>query len=269
MPSNVSLMELLSGQSLDDQQYEILQAISLWLNSEDKDYHTGLELLAPHCRNRMLLLNLQKKQNSFNRQKLDYELGKLIASPELLKMGAVPVKVLVLQSSPVEIKPTESEQEPVQVDQEESLQEALKDRQDRIDAIILTQKELYQRKTELSNQLVASGDSNDPAVVAERLLLVQESENVEAHYNQLAEQKERLLAGIQEPATEPTQAITIEHQSRLNELKLRRKALAPNVTKARKAFEAKPDDVLKQEKLARLEAELREIDDQIKLLSEP
>lgn len=48
--------------------------IKNWLESADKDYETGLVLLAKNSKNRVLIQNLNRKQNS---DKLEYELKKI------------------------------------------------------------------------------------------------------------------------------------------------------------------------------------------------
>jgi|GEM_PF-5563099 len=232
------------------------QEIQAWLDNPEAEYASGLALLSRYCRNRILIQTLMKKQSQVNCEKLTYELSKLLTQPELLESQPSEAKVVVLSS------PNTPHISIVDLaDSTIALAE--------IEAITLKQSELYARKAELSNLLVASGDSNEPQAVADRMLLIEHVTAIEEQYRELAEQKERLshLAQSEPEQTDEQAQQQAEAKASLDSLKLQRTRLAPNLSKARKAAEADPGSTLKAEKLAKLEAEMADIDEKIKLLS--
>lgn len=60
-----------------------MNEIQKWLTSDSKDYTAGVQLLAKHTSNRVLINQLMKKENSWNKDKLTYELSKLVDNPEV------------------------------------------------------------------------------------------------------------------------------------------------------------------------------------------
>ncbi|MDJ1468167.1 hypothetical protein [Xanthocytophaga flava] len=285
------------------------QTIFDWLRSEDKEYFHGLALLSKHCRNKILLNNLLKRENPYNMDKLTYELEKLIegiALPEAFAPEDT-AEDLTNNTDLTKADPTdETEQKATQQNQlPESAQSANQSQpatdqisaepakpakqtpaeqivaevkpakqpaaESELEQITLLQSALYKEKSELSNKLIELGDSNEPAVVANRLAIIEHISAIEAEYNQLADRKVIIAQPDYQQPVEPTaeeQQAKAAAQAKLDRLKLQRKALAPNLSKAKKAAEENPTDIKKAEKFAILETQIRELDLEIKLLTE-
>lgn len=65
--------------------------VQQWLDSEERDYATGVQLFAQYSRNRSLLHLFQRKTSA---EKLAYELGKLAAQPQLTAIKSIPGVIL-------------------------------------------------------------------------------------------------------------------------------------------------------------------------------
>lgn len=55
---------------------QLQDKIQAWLNSPEKDFFSGIDLLSKTTSNRMLIRNLSRKENNYSREKLIYELKK-------------------------------------------------------------------------------------------------------------------------------------------------------------------------------------------------
>jgi hypothetical protein len=84
---------------------ELNDQIRAWLDSSDKDFYTGLSLLQKVSRNKVLVMNLGKKQNHKHLDKINYELS------NYLKVNYQPIKpaepIKVAKEKPIETKPIE------------------------------------------------------------------------------------------------------------------------------------------------------------------
>jgi hypothetical protein len=76
------------------------EAITTWLNSPDKNYQQGLDLLGGHHRNRYLLRSLRLRENKTNRAKMEYELRKVAKHLPIkpAQKEAKPMEAPVLQT---------------------------------------------------------------------------------------------------------------------------------------------------------------------------
>jgi hypothetical protein len=133
-----------------------------------------------------------------------------------------------------------------------------------IDSLTLLMQQVYNQRCQLSNSLAELPEADGPQVVAEVLRLQEE-------YNALSEKRRRLTTGQpveQEPAPASADAPAGEPAPVVDRAKLieERGNLRSRVSKAKKAADAKPDDQLKAEKLAKLQAELEVLEMQIKQL---
>lgn len=134
-----------------------------------------------------------------------------------------------------------------------------------LEEIVAEQSRIYTEKAQLSNTLADLGDSNEEISRAQRKMVVDQILALEEKYNALAEKKKLIEAGQvpAEPAVEAAPEKTLDK----SELLQRRNNLRSNLTKAKNALAAKPDDVNKQVKVAKLSAELEELEIQLKLRS--
>jgi hypothetical protein len=218
-------------------------------------YRAGVLLLQDHGSNRSLVNTLLKKESAAHRDKLRYELVKIGCNGRLedvsevmshFSQGAtVPVLEPVLTISEPE---TAAAPEPLSLDAQAAV-------------ATLTQRmqQVHNQRCQLSNTLAGLPEADGPRVVAEILALQEQ-------YNELAGQRQRLQAGGAVPAEPATPAKTGAPVVDRAALLQQRGNLRSQVSKARKVTEAKPDDQLKVEKLAKLLAELEELELQIKHL---
>ncbi len=206
-----------------------MDLIKKWLDSETQDYEEGLTLLRKYSRNRTLVNILSRKENTANREKLAYELGK-VEVPATDQDQDEPTAPN--PSSPVPVNPaTPSPAEP-------------------LDLLIAEMQRLYTERCHLSNTLADILSDDVRAQVAGDILKLQED------YNALAEKKTYFeahghfpeavekSAGAQTPDASNDKAELIGSLSNLRSQR----------SKAKAALAKHPDDVLKQEKLAKLDA---------------
>ena len=81
------------------------QQIKNWLEAEEKDFYQGISLLQKVCRNKVLVMNLGKKETPKNLDKINYELSvylNVIYQPVTSKIEEQP-KI----EEPIETKPIE------------------------------------------------------------------------------------------------------------------------------------------------------------------
>jgi hypothetical protein len=249
---------------------EEVQAIVDWLQAGDAaDYNAGLQLLDQHSKSRTLVNMLRKKDSPNNREKLRYELIKAGCAQNMEEVahvvkvfgqvteqvaGAVAQVGLTLgQGVDIALGP----EEPAPVEVPEAVRAE-------VDDITLLMQKLHNERCQMSNQLADVAEAEAPQLVA-RILSHQNQ------YNALAEKRRVLAAGpapaegaAEQPAPEQTAAAPSGPDRA--ELISRRGNLRSQVSKAKKAAEAKPDDQLKAEKLAKLQVELTDLELQIKRL---
>jgi hypothetical protein len=81
------------------------QQIKNWLEAEEKDFYQGISFLQKVCRNKVLVMNLGKKETAKNLDKINYELSRYLNAdyhPVLVKEVEKP-----LLEEPIETKPIE------------------------------------------------------------------------------------------------------------------------------------------------------------------
>lgn len=150
-----------------------MKEVFQWLQSENKDYNKGVELLAAHCSNKFLVNTFQKSSAQFSLEKLIVELKKVIGMPiaDIAMNKPIPVMHFEIDTTPIkEVKivtdPVNPPTDPIQLLGIE------------IPKIIQNAKEIYSglrtKIREIDNTLFNLGTSNDPDICAQRSNLLNE-----------------------------------------------------------------------------------------------
>jgi hypothetical protein len=248
-----------------------LEAVFTWLDArEQADYRAGVLLLQEHSGNRGLVNNLLKKESANNREKLVYELVKVLCEGRMddvnevfnhfaqAVQGATPALIEV--AAAVEPEP---ESEPVDP---EHVPEAV---QAQVDIATQLMSQAHNQRVQLSNSLADLDEADAPRVVGEILRL-------QNQYNALFEKRRRLIAGEQvaEPLTDINVGESTDAETSMapvldrGELVKQRSNLRSNISKAKKnAAEAKTEEKRNEyaQKAAKLEVELGTVEMQLAL----
>lgn len=234
-----------------------LEPVLAWLEAGDAgDYDAGLLLLGQHGRNRHLVQQLGRRESVLNREKLRYELIKVSCEGRMddvneavshfaaAVQGAVPA-IAAFAAAAVAIEPEQPA--PAVVPAE---------RQAEVNELTVLMSQLYNQKAKLSNTLGDVSEAEAPGVVAQVL-------DLQKQYNALAEKRKLTAAG--QPTAAPADEVPAdEPKATVVELMTQRTNLRSRVSKAKAAADKAPNDVLKAEKLAKLQVELNALDLTIK-----
>ncbi len=228
-----------------------MEEIKNWLESEEKDYQQGILLLTKYGRNRVLANILSRKQNNANQQKLTYELGKIAGRPftpeEVIKLlPAVELKVVAdvgTTGKKIEI----------------ALGSVSDTAEKMLDDLVAEMQKLYTDSALLSNTLADQTSDEARAKVASDIL------GMKDRYNSLAETKRYFEENGKFPPA-PAAAPAPDASNDKGELFKVRNNLRSQRTKAQAAVDKKPGDVAKQEKLAKIQVELNNVEAKIKIL---
>ena len=235
-----------------------MNALKQWLESEKKDYDEGLKLLSQYSKNRSLIANLNRRENAQNRKKLEYELCKIELPAE--------EETTIPDSSPNPPQDEETPATPKQITVEINtdstpvlpIQQALSP----LDELVAEMQRLYTSKCQLSNCLADLESDEARAEVAAQVQAHQDA------YNALAVKKSYFEehGKFPEEPVEMTAGVTAENTNDRAELIILLGNLRSQRSKAKKAVEADPENVEKQEKLAKITVEAQAVADKIKLL---
>jgi hypothetical protein len=241
-----------------------LEAVFTWLDArEQADYRAGVLLLQEHSGNRGLVNNLLKKESANNREKLVYELVKVLCEGRLGDVNEVlnhfaqavqgATTSLIEVAAAVELEP---EPEPAGPEQVPEAMQGL------VDDLSVLMSRLHNERVQLSNTLADIEEADGPQVVGKILSL-------QNQYNALFEKRRRLAAGEQvaeqpnpAPDGEQTDAPVIDRA----ELVKQRGNLRSNISKAKKnAAEAKTEEKRNEyaQKAGKLEVELNMVEMQL------
>jgi len=300
-----------------------MNEIKQWLESEDKDFETGLRLLSKHGRNRALVSNLGRKQSQFNQDKLAYELGKielpaepevavepddlrplyklngeyrivmvdaiahgvehqqlnelydgLLAKQEVIKEPVAPAPDSALTNETGSTLPNEPAPDSAPANEPDSTLPnepapdsapandlpTVNEPVNPLDGLIAEMQRLFQERVRLSNTLADMETDEARESVAAQVLAHQNA------YNALAVKKSYFEEHGKFPEA-PAAAPAPDATNDKSELLQVRNNLRSQRTKAKTALLNKPEDVVKQEKLAKIEIELGAVEAKIKLLS--
>lgn len=245
-----------------------LEPVIAWLEAgEAADYRAGVLLLQEHSRQRGLVNNLLKKESVANREKLHYELVKLIcggntdsltevlqhfaahAHDAAAQLGIAAAAVApFVQAVTVAVDALATEPEFDQVDPAA---------QAHVDICTQLMTQAYTQRVQLSNSLATLDPADGPRVVGEILAL-------ENQYNALAEKRRRLATGEPAPAAEPAAeaAAPVDRAALVQQ----RGNLRSNLSKTRKKAEEAKSEEKKSEyaqKAGKLEVELNLVEMQL------
>lgn len=228
-----------------------MENIREYLQGENPDYQAGVDLLRKHHKNRNLVNTLQRKETAGNVAKLRYELAKLAGDPA---PATLPLPLVV---EPAPAATPEAPSEPGLAELAVALApEALA----QVEELTRQLAETHNQKAALSNQL---GDCESRA---ERYHVVQEIEQKQTQYNELAAQKQAIVTTGALPAA-PQE---LSPEAHATELVKRRNNLRSNLSKARKSAEAAKTEAKRSEyeqKAGKLEVELTEVELRLKALA--
>jgi hypothetical protein len=218
-----------------------LEAVLAWLEADAAaDYQAGVLLLQKHTGNRSLVNILLKKESATNRQKLQYELVKLVCGGRMQEVGetlshfaqAVQGATDALGSLVTTVLPVSEEQAPTPLEYAE-LPESVRSQ---VDELTQLMSQAFNQRVKLSNTLADIEEADGPRVVSEIL-------GLEKQYNELFEKRRRLRAGelLEEQATPGAEQLTAPVLDRADLVK-QRNTLRSNISKAKKkAAEAQSD----------------------------
>lgn len=280
-----------------------MEEILNWLESESRNYQVGLALLGRHSQKTSLVAYLGKKQNQETEEKLAYELEKLIRevyepteeketriavfqpeaeesaeaetlaeTEETTEPATGRIKLFnpeEKQESAADEKPsdgriklfkapTEVQPDPLKVGAVThiAVDGQLADRQALLDDIEKEMSKVFTLRAILSNSFSEDQTDEQRKDISDRI------ESFTQQMHELGVKRDLIHDGqLVDPAAEPVETSNPAKA----ELQLKRRNLASNVTKAKKAYELDRDNALKQEKYAKLAQELQDLDMQIKL----
>jgi hypothetical protein len=226
-----------------------MKEVFQWLQSENKDYNKGVELLAAHCSNKFLVNTFQKSSAQFSMDKLIVELKKVIGMPiaDIAMNKPIPVMNFGIESTLIkEVKiitdPVDPPTGPIQTLGIE------------IPKIIKDAKEIYSglrnKIREIDNTLFNLGTSNDSDIcdqrsklIVERTPLIELSDKIYVLKEEYfvtkiipADLEELLKIAIGEKKAEEPKDLTIEEKIKaMTDLELhnRKRNIVTQITKYR------------------------------------
>lgn len=236
-----------------------MSKLKQWLESETKDFDEGLKLLSRYSKNRSLIASLNRRENAQNRKKLEYELNKFEHLAEEEEETIIPNNS---QTPPQDDKEPENPQK-ITVEINTGTPAPMAAVVSPLDELVAEMQRLYTSRCQLSNCLAELEDDKARAEVVAQVLAHQDA------YNALAIKKAYFdeHGKFPEAPVELTAGVTAENTNDRAELIILLGNLRSQRSKAKKAVETDPENVEKQEKLAKISVEAQAVADKIKLLS--
>jgi hypothetical protein len=222
----------------------IQEEIKEWINSIEKDFYLGLSLLQKVCRNRVLVMNLGKKETPNNLEKIYYELGKYLNLD--YKPINPPEAVEMAPAKPIDTKPIE------ETDYD------IKSLPDPVQKLFIQKRGFYLERNKLSQQVQdeTKGQTVIPKSVQELVVSILELDEMIKAIDSKVEYYWRygaLPVDGKTPVDDQQKKITLED--------IRKKIKNQNtyVTKARQRFEKNPENLRYAEELQKKIYELKEL----------
>jgi len=239
-----------------------MEEIKSYLEQEEKSYQDGITLLSKYCANRMLVNTLSKKESTAHWMKLEHELNKVVENAPAAKFP-----VVATITPPAAPAAPANPDEPgaganVVVNLQPRPNAVLPGTNAEYDSLITDRGRLFNERCTLSNSLA------DAATDEERLEIANKIEAIEANRKTMLDKIIHFEQHGSFPAAAPAKADPEQTEMDKADLIKTRNNLRSQLSKAKKAALAKPDDVAKQEKLAKLEVELNSVELQLKLITE-
>jgi hypothetical protein len=218
--------------------------IKNWLEAEHKDFYLGLSLLQQVCRNKVLVMNLGKKQTPKNLDKINYELSiylKVLYQPVLLDVIEEPKPTEPIQSKPIE----ETEFD-------------VKELPDQVQKLFTQKRGLYLERNKLSQQVQdeSKGETVVSKPVQEKVKSILEIDELIKAVDSKVEyywKHGALPVDAAQPINEEQRKVTLE------QIRKQIKNQNTYVTKARQRFEKNPENLRYAEDLQKKLYELKEL----------
>ena len=220
------------------------QEIKNWLEAEEKDFYLGLSLLQKVCRNKVLVMNLGKKETVKNLDKINYELSGYL-------------KVLY---QPVILKPVEKpkKQDPIETKLIEETEFDVKALPDQVQKLFIQKRGFYLERNKLSQQV--QDETKGQTVVSKS---VQEKVKSILEIDELIKAVDSKVEYYWKHGALPLDAeVQIdEEQKKISLEQIRKQIKNQNtyVTKARQRFEKNPENLRYAEDLQKKLYELKEL----------
>jgi hypothetical protein len=234
-----------------------IEKIKEWLESEDKNYQEGLALASQVINNRMLLGHLHKKENAHNRDKLNYELSKIVDAEYKPLPEVLPATVPSVEET-VEIV---GEVEFTDVNQDTSEREKfMKTLPEAVQLLYSNKRSAYNKRNQISQamqDLTVDGQEFDQDHL-EGLKKEADGydEEIKAIDSQLDYYHQNGVLPIKQVAGEPVTITADQKKVRLEELKKLIENKQTAVSKMKSKVAKSPDNLTYGTDLAKLEAEL-------------
>lgn len=215
-----------------------------WLASEVKDFYQGLSLLQKVCRNKVLVMNLGKKETPRNLDKINYELA------IYLKEEYKPVVVIE--------EPKSKAEKPIEFKSIEETEFDLKSLPDPVQKLFIQKRSLYLERNKLSQEVqdATKGQTVIPTAVQEMVKSILEIDELIKTADSKVEyfwKHGALPVDGGAPVDEQQKKISLE------EIKKKIKNQNTYVTKARQRFEKNPENLRYAEDLQKKLYELKEL----------
>jgi hypothetical protein len=231
--------------------------ISEYLSDPKRDYFEGVQLFGKYSKNKALLGTFTRKENAYNKEKLEYELGKIgEVAVEQVATKTEPAKV---ETPVIPLNAVEPAKEPEQLSQEQA---------DKLVEYDIRLKNLYVERCRLSNELAETPDEQLKAKADEVLAKL-------AEYNAVFLERKALS---QKPLDEDHPTTEAEKQSspkpvdpQIAVLKAEMQPFREKISKLKAKIADKPTNPKIAEwktDLAQSEASLLDLETKKKLLEE-
>jgi hypothetical protein len=220
------------------------EQIKDWLEGEEKDFYQGISFLQKVCRNKVLVMNLGKKETAKNLDKINYELSRYLST----------------DYHPVEIKEVEKPK-PEEIIETKPIEETVFDVNslpNQVQKLFIKKRSLYLERNRLSQQV--QEETKGQTVVSK---LVQEKVKSILEIDELIKAVDSKVEYYWKHGALPLDAEQQidEEQKKITLEQIRKKIKNQNtyVTKARQRFDKNPENLRYAEDLQKKLYELKEL----------
>lgn len=220
------------------------QEIKNWLEAEEKDFYQGISLLQKVCRNKVLVMNLGKKETPKNLDKINYELS------VYLKVSYQPVTSKIEEQPKIE--------EPIETKPIEETGFDIKDLPNQVQKLFVQKRGFYLERNRLSQQVQeeTKGQTVVSKAVQEKVKSILEIDELIKAVDSKVEyywKHGALPVDAEQQIDEEQKKVTLE------QVRKQIKNQNTYVTKARQRFEKYPDNLRYAEDLQKKLYELKEL----------
>jgi hypothetical protein len=220
------------------------QEIKNWLEAEEKDFYQGISLLQKVCRNKVLVMNLGKKETPKNLDKINYELS------VYLNVIYQPVTSKIEEQPKIE--------EPIKTKPIEETGFDIKDLPNQVQKLFVQKRGFYLERNRLSQQVQeeTKGQTVVSKAVQEKVKSILEIDELIKAVDSKVEyywKHGALPVDAEQQIDEEQKKVTLE------QVRKQIKNQNTYVTKARQRFEKYPDNLRYAEDLQKKLYELKEL----------